>query len=289
MARWPCASRLRREVSVRRHPPPGALRHEGVEEPLLLGIIGRRVLRMPLHPDHPTIGQLHGLDGPVFGRGRNDGARRPVDRWPGDDAVPDRPAEPERGEAAGRPIVTGWTHEAMVVDVLAQRAAVGDVEDLRPPADRQHGEVEAEGDLEGGDLESVLARVDALTVGSRPRRRRSRWIDVAAAQHQQAVEPRQHGHESITVVGGTDDDRLAAGPAHAVEVPLARRHRLRAYPLCLGRAPTGDGDEGQHASTLLLRFGDGTGEVVHRFGPGHRQERAGRVSAPCSRGCRRPR
>src|SRR5689334_4892913 len=58
-----------------------ALGNERVEEALLHGVVGRGLLRMPLHRHDPTIGQFEGFVDAVVGPCRRDrGGREFVDR-----------------------------------------------------------------------------------------------------------------------------------------------------------------------------------------------------------------
>src|SRR5262245_15049712 len=46
--------------------------HERVEQPLLVAVVGGRVLGVPLHTDDPPLRQLDGLDGAVVGAAGDD-------------------------------------------------------------------------------------------------------------------------------------------------------------------------------------------------------------------------
>src|SRR5205085_12533932 len=104
-----------------RPPPTGALGHEGVEDRLLLRIVGRRVLRVPLHAHDPTVGPLHALHRAVVGHGRDGEAGAEAVDALVVDTVAGRALEAQTGEAAAGLHDDGVVHQAMALDVLVQR------------------------------------------------------------------------------------------------------------------------------------------------------------------------
>ncbi len=98
-------------------------------------------------------------------------------------------------------------------EVLLDRAAPEDVEDLEPPADGQGGDAEGQGGLGQLELGGVALGVDAVDrrVGLGPV---AAGVDVAPAGEDEAGERGEHLLGRRRVVAG-EDDRAHAGPAQA--------------------------------------------------------------------------
>ena len=214
-----------------------------IEQRLLRGIGGRRLLRMPLHPEHPRdLGLGHARRVHV-GHRHLDRFDQAVGAAPAHDEVLTDAIDPlmvmrrarewarfrggrQQGPRLGRHRVQGLgvldrdavREEAVHVgQVLVQRAAERDVHDLHPPADAEGGDVQSVGGVHQPDLERVPVAFDAVevlgvgigSVGGR--------VDVAAAHQHQAVERLEECFGLAFLTGG-DDRRTRSRTAERLEV-----------------------------------------------------------------------
>ena len=100
--------------------------------------------------------------------------------------------------------------------VLDERAAVGDVEQLHAAADRQHRQAAPLGGADQGKLAFVAARAGWLGAGMRLGAI-SRRVDVGAPRQHEAVESGDEGVEiGVALVLDREDDGLAPASASAL-------------------------------------------------------------------------
>ena len=114
-------------------------------------------------PSTHRFGQLDALDGAVVGPCRH---RQPVAEMVDAlvvDAVADGPLEPPVARASRLPAATAtaWSSRRWPSMCWCSVPAARHVQQLGTPADRQHRQVEVEGDAERRRLEGVLAGIDA--------------------------------------------------------------------------------------------------------------------------------
>ena len=111
-----------------------------------------------------------------------------------------------------------------VADVLVQRPAQGDVEDLDAAADAQRRQPPVDGRPDERDLEPVADRADVagLRMGLLAVEHR---VDVSPADQQQAVETTQ-ARRCLGFVerDGRHDDRIGPRPLDRLEVGRRARH-----------------------------------------------------------------
>ena len=122
----------------------------------------------------------------------------------------------------------------VVGDVLVQRAAAGDVQDLYPTTDRERRHRTDRRRLRQRALETVVGRVDAvdarvglLAVAG--------GIDVGATREHERVDA---GEQRLRVTRVVDDHRLAAHAQYRLDVAVGERGRAGVRPL-VGAARAG--------------------------------------------------
>ena len=211
---------------------------EGVEQALLVGVVARRcprgatARRRPSAPGSSTASIVPSSAQP----GDDEAVAEAVDRLVVD-GVADRARRGRWRRRRRRPGVEahGVVDEAVVVDVLDERAAEGHVEHLVAAADGEQRQAELDGRAGDGEVERVVVGVDAVTARVDVARRRSgagrrrdrpgrhtpsKRASVARQVVERRVDRREH-------------DRLAAGPHDGVQVgaPDGRhRHPPRVGP-----------------------------------------------------------
>ena len=165
-----------------------------------------------------------------------------------------------------------------VADVLEQRAAEGDVEDLHTPADAQCRHAPVDGRPHQRDLEPVADGADVGHLGPGLLAVEDR-VDVAPAGEEQAVEAAQ----PLPGLGpverdGRHDDGVGAGPLHRLEIGRRRCHRaLSPAEHAPGQdGNPGDGDERSHHPKLAAQPAPNRRSVGARSaGPGQAEVAGG--------------
>lgn len=184
---------------------------------------------MPLHAQHEAaVVVLHALDHPVGCPGARSQplAQAPhglvverVDPYPGrpDDVGQERVGQ--QAHVVGRRVrgrVLAVAQRGVVGQVLVQGAATGDVEHLRPPADREHRHAPGVGRADEGQLEQVKLRLGGAELGRRVLAVVAR-VQVRAAGE---AEPGQAVQQRVGAgrVERRQDDRVAAGVGDGLHV-----------------------------------------------------------------------
>ena len=225
---------------------------------------------MPLHAEHETgepaeFGRagLDRLDGAVLFPGhRLEPVAEQVDRLVVvrghlDEAVLGQ----DRGQRAVRadphPVQAEPVRRAVVPPVpdqvgqmLMQRAAPADVQDLHAAADREQRHTEPQRVPGNGQVPRVPQRHRGLRARV-PRRAVPDRVDVRAARDHQAVQAGDGGAGLVVVAARRQQDRAPAAAAHRVHIDV-RKHRRPGRPAPPGRLilVCGDANNRRHSSPL---------------------------------------
>jgi hypothetical protein len=210
---------------------------ETVEQCLLRGVVVGRVLRVPLHADHPPIqvdfqvvvafDRLHeAVGGPAGHQQSAPDAVHPLVMMRG---------RREGGDLGGREQAAGvldlhvvqrlrvedgdavLEHPGQVRQVGVERAAERDVHDLHPATDAEGRQPHPVGRQEQLDLELVAIVLDPVEAAVAGIAAVSGRIDVAAAHEEEPIEGFEELLERAVLAGG-DDRRPGSGAAEAFDV-----------------------------------------------------------------------